>query len=383
MSMDRTIKLKLKVSDQDAETLRQTIVVCNEVFDEIATFGFENRTNSKIKVHHGTYYPTRERHPEIPSALLQGVRDVACEALKSVKLKTLPKSTPFSAIRYNKRVVRINFPQKFISIASVGGRIKATFDLPEYYYQYLHWEIRSSTLWYDKRSDTFYLHVTMRTNPPEPSGDQVLGIDRGIVNVAVCSNNRFFNGKQIKNVRGKYKHLRAKLQSKGTKSAKRLLKKISRKEKRFVKDVNHCISKEIVNMPFDVFALEDLTSIRVQNRRRGREFNRKLNNWSFYQLEEFIRYKSEALGKQVVSIDSRYTSQKCSKCGHTYKGNRKGNDFRCRKCGYHVHADLNAAFNIAAAGISCIGRASVNSPDAGDYVFHDSPASSSPSGRGS
>ena len=378
MSVDRTIKLKLKVSDEDAETLRQTIIVCNEAFDEIAAFGFENQTSSKIKVHHGTYYPIRERHPEIPSALLQGVRDVACEALKGVKLKRLPKSTPFAAVRYNKRVIRINFPQKFISIASIGGRIKATFDLPEYYYQYLHWDIRSSALVYDKRSDTFYLHVTMRTNSPEPSGDRVLGIDRGIINIAVCSNNRFFNGKQIKNVRGKYKHLRAKLQRKGTKSAKRLLKKISRKEKRFVADVNHCISKEIVNMPFDVFAIEDLTSIRVQNRRRGREFNRKLNNWSFFQLEEFIRYKAEALGKQVIHVDSRYTSQKCSRCGYTYKGNRRGNDFRCRKCGYHVHADLNAAINIADAGISCIGRQTVNLPYAGDCVFHDSPASPNP-----
>lgn len=381
--MDRTIKLKLDVSDRDAETLRQTMIVCNESFDEIVTYGFENRTSSKTKVHHGTYYPIREQHPEIPSALLQGVRDVACEALKGVKLKTLPKSSPFSAIRYNKRVVRINFPNRLVSIASIDGRIKTTFDLPEYYHQYLHWEIRSSTLRYDKRSDTFYLHVTMRTNSPEPSGDRVLGIDRGIVNIAVCSNNRFFNGKQIKNVRGKYKYLRAKLQSKGTKSARRLLKKISGKEARFVKDTNHCISKEIVSMPFDIFALEDLTSIRVQKRRRGREFNRKLNNWSFYQFEQFIRYKSEALGKQVVNVDARYTSQKCSKCGHTYKGNRKGNDFRCRKCGYWTHADRNAALNIADAGISCISRLSVNQPDAGDYVFHGSPASSSPSGRSS
>ena len=383
MSVDRTIKLKLNVSEVDAETLRKTIVVCNEVFDEIAVFGFENRTSSKIKVHHGTYYPTREKHPEIPSALLQGVRDVACEALKGVKLKTLPKSTPFATIRYNKRVIRINFPNHLVSIASISGRIKATFDLPEYYYRYLHWEIRSSTLGYDKRSDTFYLHVTMRTKSPVPSGNRVLGIDRGIVNIAVCSNNRFFNGKQIKNVRGKYKYLRAKLQSKGTKSAKRLLKKISGKENRFVKDTNHCISKEIVDMPYDVFAIEDLTSIRVQNRRRGREFNRKLNNWSFFQLEQFIRYKAEALGKQVVNVDSRYTSQKCSKCGHTYKGNRKGNDFRCRKCGYWTHSDRNAAINIANAGISCIRRLHVNEPYAGDYVFHGSPASSDPSGRGS
>lgn len=91
------------------------------------------------------------------------------------------------------------------------------------------------------------------------------------------------------NVRGKYAYLRQKLQSKGTKSAKRLLRKISRKERQFVTDTNHCISKTIVNMPYDIFALEDLTSIRVQSR-KGKDFNRKLNSWAFYQLAQFLEY---------------------------------------------------------------------------------------------
>ena len=77
---------------------------------------------------------------------------------------------------------------------------------------------------YDVRKDAFFLHVIFRKESPEPSGNKVLGIDRGIVNIAVCSNNTFFSGKQIKKVRAKYAFLRHKLQSKGTKSAKRLLR---------------------------------------------------------------------------------------------------------------------------------------------------------------
>jgi transposase len=68
--------------------------------------------------------------------------------------------------------------------------------------------------------------VVIHKPSPEPVGDKVLGIDRGIVNIAVTSNNRFFNSKPVKNVRAKYAFLRAKLQSKGTKSAKKLLRKI-------------------------------------------------------------------------------------------------------------------------------------------------------------
>ncbi|MDD3566121.1 MAG: transposase [Methanothrix sp.] len=73
-------------------------------------------------------------------------------------------------------------------------------------------------------------------------------------------------------------------------------------------------------------------------------------------MEQFIRYKAEALRKHTLLVDARYTSQKCSECGHIYKRNRNGSSFRCRKCGFELHADLNASRNIAQAGISCLSR---------------------------
>jgi IS605 OrfB family transposase len=366
MIVDRTIRLKLDLSEYDKETLRLTMSMSNHVFNEIAQYGYDNHTCSKVSIHHATYYDIRKKYPELPCSILQGIRDVACEALKGVGLKKLPKSKQYSAIRYNKRVCNINLVKQTVTLASVKGRIKATFPIPGYYSQYLGWELRTSTLSYNRQKDTFYLHVTIRKQSPspEPSGNErVLGIDRGIVNIAVTSNNRFFNSKSIKNVRAKYAYLRAKLQGKGTRSAKKLLRKISGKEERFVTWVNHSISKEIAAMPFDIFTIEDLTSIRVQSRTRGIEFTRKLNDWSFYQLEQFLRYKAEAVGKTVVTIDPRYTSQKCSNCGHIYKGNRKGNSFHCVKCGFQIHADLNAARNIAQMGISQLSRHIVTVPN--------------------
>jgi len=362
MNVERTIKLKLELFDVSKETLRKTMVLSNQVFNEIARYGFENHTCSKVSVHHATYYGIREKHPELPCSILQGIRDVACEALKGVELKKLPESKQFSAIRYNKRVCNINLSKKQVTLASVKGRIKAVFPIPKYYWQYINWDLRTSTLSYNRQQDTFYLHVTIHKPSPEPVGDKVLGIDRGIVNIAVTSNNRFFNSKPVKNVRAKYTYLRAKLQSKGTKSAKKLLRKISRKEERFVSEVNHCISKKIVAMPFDILAIEDLTSIRVQKRTKRIDFSRKLNNWAFNELEQFLRYKAEAMGKSVVTIDPRYTSQKCSNCGHIYKGNRKRHSFKCVKCGFQIHADLNAARNIADIGKSNIGRLTVTQP---------------------
>jgi len=360
--MDRTIKLKLGVSEEDKETLKKTITLFNTVFNEVAQYGFEHKTHSKVSIHHATYKDIREKYPELPSSLVQGARDIACEALKGVKLKRIPVAKTFSSIRYNQRVITYYLKTESVSIATVNGRIKATFNIPECYRYYIDWEVRSSTLKYDIKKDAFFLHVIFRKESPEHSGNRILGIDRGIVNIAVCSNNVFFNGKSIKNVRGKYAYLRKQLQSKGTKSAKRLLKKMSRKERRFVTDTNHCISKTIVNMPYNIFALEDLTSIRVQNR-KGKDFNRKLNSWAFYQLAQFFEYKAEALGKRVIYVDPRFSSQKCSKCGDIRKSNRKGSSYHCRDCGFQIHADLNASRNIAQAGISCLSRVSVNNPN--------------------
>ncbi len=362
MSVERTIIFKLDMSDESKETLRQTMVLSNQVFNKIAKYGFENHNCSKVSVHHATYYPIREQYPELPCSIVQGIRDVACEALKGVELKKLPKSKQYSAIRYNKRVCNINLSKQSVTLASIKGRVKATFPIPKYYGKYLNWELKTSTLSYNKQQDIFYLHTTIHKQSPEPVGNKVLGIDRGIVNIAVTSNNHFFNSKPIKNVRAKYAYLRAKLQSKGTKSAKKLLRKISKREQQFVSWVNHNISKEIVVMPFDIFAIEDLTSIRVQSRTKDVKFTRKLNNWAFYELEQFLRYKAEALGKSVVTIDPRYTSQKCSVCGHIYKGNRKGHSFKCVKCGFNLNADLNAARNIAILGISGDSRLPVTQP---------------------
>lgn len=89
--------------------------------------------------------------------------------------------------------------------------------------------------------------------------------------------------------------------------------------------------------------LETLTGIR--NKRRGKKMNTFLSQWNFYQLEQLLAYKSEALGIQVGYIDPRYTSQACNQCGVINKKNRVKNRYSC-ECGWRVDADLNAAYNI-------------------------------------
>jgi putative transposase len=196
----------------------------------------------------------------------------------------------------------------------------------------------------------------------------VIGIDRGIKKIAVTSTNKFFGGGQIKRVVNRYRKLRKALQSKGTRSAKRHLRIIRKKENRFRKDVNHVVSRRIVDAlePGTTIVLEDLKGIRESSKSWRKEQRYWVNGWGFFQLDSFLTYKASFAGCFVDHVDPRYTSRKCSRCGHTEKGNRvKQSIFKCQHCGFTLNADLNAARNISNnyQDAKChLGRADVNQP---------------------
>jgi IS605 OrfB family transposase len=207
--------------------------------------------------------------------------------------------------------------------------------------------------------DKFYLFVTCDIETPEPIDIKgVLGIDLGIINLAVDSDGQIFGGEDVENNRRKFTHRRRNLQRNGSKSAKRKLKNISGKQARFQKDTNHTISKHLVQKAQDTeraIALEELGGIRdrvtVRRKQRARHAN-----WSFYQLRQYISYKAELVGIPVIFVDPRYTSQTCSVCGCIDKANRPNQStFSCVSCGYSASADHNAAVNISA-------RAGINQP---------------------
>ena len=206
-----------------------------------------------------------------------------------------------------------------------------------------------------------------------------MGIDRGINNIAVLSNNKFFNSKALKSVKGRYRYNRKKLQHAGTRSARRKLKELSGRERRFVQDTNHVISKKIVNLSCDLIALEELGSAGMRKKNKGKRFNTMLGSWSPFQLEQFMEYKAHEREKTVIYINPRYTSQRCSSCGYTDKNNRKGSIFHYLNCNLELHSDLNAARNIGILGKSEYFRLLSTSQS----LCHPDSNKPIPSGRGS
>lgn len=198
--------------------------------------------------------------------------------------------------------------------------------------------------------DKEYAYVSCTVaEQPEMISQQFIGVDRNTTgHVAVTANpdtgkiEKF--GKSALHIHRKYSSIRKRLQREGK---FRELKRVKDRESRIVKDLNHKISRKIVDMAqvqHAALVFEDLGGIR-QTRKQHRSFKYALHSWSFYQLQTFVEYKAKLLGIPVLYVDPAYTSQDCSMCGA--RGQRQGKEFKCPACGHVDHADVNAAFNIA------------------------------------
>ena len=342
-------KIKLNPNTIQKSILMQTLLEYRICVQHCLKVGFQQKLTSGSKLHSETYYPLRAQSP-LPSQLVCSARTKAIEALKAIRSKTKGKWNTKEPVPHKYPTIR--FDRNSCSYTGTGIRFSTTqgrTEIPLIHYPFIDgdWKSLKPTceLQYKASKDEWYVIAMFDVTPKSASTqNRIIGIDRGIKHIAVLSNNQFVDSKHLRKVKGKYSHFRHKLARKGTNSAKRLLRKISGKEHRFVKDANHCISKMIVNLPYDVFVLEKL-SIRPR-KRLGKSFNTRLMGWSWKQLEQFLTYKAELMGKRVKHVDARFTSQKCSVCGHVKRSNRAGISFKCTKCSFQLHADLNASRNI-------------------------------------
>jgi putative transposase len=368
MKLIRTIKLKLNIPKSE---ILPTIKAYTKAYNFVCKQGFINNDYNGISLHNKTYFKTREKF-NLPSQLAISARTKATESLKSIKTKRKNKqkvSQPISkqcSIRYDKNSITIWFDKEKISMLTINGRKRYKINIPQYFKQYINWKKCSSELFIRKHK--IFLNIVVEKEITDiPSNNTYIGIDRGIKKIAVTSEKVFFSGSKIKQVTDRYEKIRSKLQAVGTKSAKRHLKKISKKVNCFRRDVNHCVSKQIVESikPGSTIILEKLTGIR-QNTRLRKKQRTELHKWNFHQFEQFLKYKADNKGINVEYVSAKYTSQKCSSCGHISRSNRKSQcQFKCKKCGYELNADLNASFNIRNNYLDAISyqdRASVNKP---------------------
>ena len=349
--MQLTTLVKLHTSQEEHAALLQTLRACNTTCDHISLLAFEHKTFRKFDLHHLTYHDTRAATTLAAGHVVCAIAKVA-NAYKRDKV-TLRTFHPSGGIEFNKDTLAWKVEEQTVSVNTVCGRLKLRFLCSQEQKQLLHGKRGQADLLL--RKGQFYLSVAITVEEAplfEPSG--VLGIDLGIVQIATDSEGNQYSGEPVKKVRKKCRRLRKLLQPKKTRSARKHLQKAGKRESRFVKDVNHCISKKLVQLAIDrqkALACEDLTGIRGRGNRFHRAMRTELNSWAFHQLKLFLAYKCRRAGVTLIEVDPRYSSQTCSGCGHCERGNRKSQErFECLCCGLRLNADVNAALNLKARG---------------------------------
>lgn len=253
-----------------------------------------------------------------------------------------------------------------LSINTLDKRIRVSFDVPHCFKEYFDGSWSFGTAKLVSLKGLWYLHIPVTKELPETfdkaTPSHTVGIDRGLRFIATTYDEQgktvFINGKDILKKRDAFAKVRAELQAKGSKSAKRKLKAISGRENRWMNDVNHQISKTLVDRygSNTLFVIEDLAGVSFDdnNLKPGRkEQHRNLRSWSFYQLEQFLTYKAEAAGSKVIKVSAKYTSQRCPKCGRIHKENRNHDthEYICDICGYHSNDDRIGAMNLYDLGL--------------------------------
>lgn len=356
--MQRTIRILLEPSLAQVDALAETSRQFTAAFNLFVEMGWREGVSNATKLHFLAYYSVRTALPDLNSNLANTARAKAAEALRSAftlrKDQAQKVSRPRSSScppRYNVHTYRVDWESQTVRLSLVGGRQTIRFRVPHYAAKYAGNPVDTADL--IQRDSEWWLHVVVTVPAPEVEPtDQIVGIDLGINRPAVTSNNHFLGQRRWKAIEGRhFKTIRA-LQKKGTKSAKRHLRKLKRRRARFRKDADHVLSKQIVAAaePGATIVLENLKDIRKRMRaKQHTETKRRMHSWPFASLKAKIEYKAEERGCTVVAVDPRHTSQACSRCGHTARNNRRSQSvFICRQCGYQLNADLNGARNIAA-----------------------------------
>lgn len=236
----------------------------------------------------------------------------------------------------------------------------------------------------------WYLILSHEIDIPEPKAKGcVVGVDFGVKRLMTATNSSnpktfFFKGGRINHRRSCIRRTRAAVQSVGTKSSRRLLRRMSGNEAAVTDSLLHLAAKQLVSYAVSVGAqrivVEDLSNIRDSSLKKGKDLRSKVHRWPYAQGQFFVQYKAAAQGIGFERVAPKNTSRGCPRCGHVSASNRKGLHFKCGRCGHQDDADRNAAENIRLRSVvasHCVDTTgSTKSPEIFDPLIPDLECSS-------
>lgn len=363
MQMTVTAKIQLVVSAENCELLDSTANAYRNACNFVSEYIFRTHNLKQFSLNKELYYEIREKFG-LGSQMTQSVLKTVISRYKTIQTNQHEWIQPKFKIPQFDLVWNRDYSlsQNYFSVNTLNGRLKLSYYAKgmEKYFDKETYRFGTATLVF--RHKRYFLHIPVTFEVDECCDSDicnVVGIDRGINFVVATYDSKhqsgFVSGKVIKQKRGHYKNLRKQLQQVGTPSSRRRLKAIGQRENRWMQDVNHCVSKALVenNPKHTLFVLEDLSGVRSATEKIRVKDRYVSVSWSFYDLEQKLIYKAMQHQDKVIKVNPAYTSQCCPVCGHTEKANRnkKIHLFCCQNCGYKSNDDRIGAMNLYRMGI--------------------------------
>lgn len=348
--MKRTVSIKLAPTPEQAQALSDLQSEFAKACNLIVPFARDNRCWNRVALHHLAYYPVREA-TELGSQMVCNAVKAVADAYKVLKLSRHDDVPVISfretgSVHFDARTYRLT--DDAVSLYTLEGRAVVKMAPGDFQARYLVAGKPKEAKLVRRGEQWFFNLVLDLPDAPPANGGGVLGVDLGENNLASTSSGKIMGGGPLKHVRDMHLALRRRLQSNGSDSARQLLNKVSGKERRHMRQVNHEASKAIVEDAIEqgasTIAMEELTHIRKRIK-GGKRMRSRLHRWAWRELQTFIEYKAEAVGIRVIYVNPAYSSKTCSVCGCL--GSRVKHKFSC-SCGYVAHADWNASRNLAA-----------------------------------
>ena len=371
MQITTTAKIQVQAAPEQRELLDVTMDMYRSACNFVANYIFQTHDLKQFSLNKALYYDLRKRYG-LKSQMAQSVFKTVIARYKTILENQHKWIKPdFSKPQYDLVWNRdYSLTQNLFSVNTLSGRVKLPY-YSEGMKKYFDHDVYSfGTAKLVKKHGKYFLHIPVTIDIPESLNSDVcnvVGIDRGINFVVATYDSKhksgFVSGKAIKQKRAKYKQLRKELQQRQTPSARRRLKAIGQRENRWMRDVNHQVSKALVrnNPKHTLFVLEDLSGVRSATEKVRRKDRYVSVSWSFYDLEQKLKYKAALNESLVINVDPRYTSQTCPVCGHTEKSNRnkRHHIFCCKNCGYTSNDDRIGAMNLYRMGINYLADSQV------------------------
>lgn len=307
-----TAKIQIYVQEEQAKRLISTVRAYGNACNFLSEKVFVSKELNQVNLNNLYYKDMRVRF-DLKSQMAQSVMKTVIARYKSAKSNghewhLIHFKRPEYDLVWN-RDYSLN--KNLFSVNTLDGRIKIRFEkqgMKQFFQE--EWKFGTAKLIFKHKK--WFLHIPMTKDYPELEASDishVVGVDLGINFLATTYNSEnktaFYNGRKVKHKRGQYKALRKKLQMRQTSSARKRLKQIGSRENRYVTDINHQVTKALVeqNPKGTLFVLENLSGIRQTTEKVHVRNRYVLVSWAFYQFRQMLEYKAQLNGQKVILVD--------------------------------------------------------------------------------